>query len=401
MRWSTTHRCPPSQRRGAVLILVALLMVFLAGMLAFAIDLGYVMVARTHLQRAADAAALAAVVELIPSANGYQDLQAVRAAVQSYADLNVVLGKSGSTTFQVAESDIEIGRYDSNAIYLGNPLSLQMTGTADAVRVTLRLDGQTNRSLGLFFAPAMGIGTASVQATATAVLRRADPTLKVGADVLPFAFHIDTWNAFNEGDQFSIYGDQRVENNLGVRVPGNWGTVDIGNTNNSVADIRDQILNGLRQTDLDSLATQTGRDGLPRIPDNTELPVPVWFQADAGLSTGMKHAVLQIHGQTRLIPLYDGVNGDLTGDEGGKDKDKDKGNDKNNGADGEGGNNAEFHVVAWGVITVVTSNWGGANNTYLTVQRSYTYDGALAPCMDLSDSSNTIDGAYTSPALVE
>ena len=52
-----------SKRRGAILALVALLMVPLFAMLAFAVDYGYLLKVRTDLQRTADAAALAAVQE--------------------------------------------------------------------------------------------------------------------------------------------------------------------------------------------------------------------------------------------------------------------------------------------------------------------------------------------------
>ena len=50
----------PSNRKGAVLVLSALLMIVMLGMAAFAIDIGYMMLVRTQLQLAADAGAMAA-----------------------------------------------------------------------------------------------------------------------------------------------------------------------------------------------------------------------------------------------------------------------------------------------------------------------------------------------------
>jgi len=47
------------ERRGAILVLTALFMVFLIGLLAFSVDLGYMMTVRSELKRATDAAALA------------------------------------------------------------------------------------------------------------------------------------------------------------------------------------------------------------------------------------------------------------------------------------------------------------------------------------------------------
>ena len=48
-----------STRRGAVLIYITISLVALLGFIALAIDLGVVMVARTQIQNAADAAAFA------------------------------------------------------------------------------------------------------------------------------------------------------------------------------------------------------------------------------------------------------------------------------------------------------------------------------------------------------
>src|SRR6516225_7042631 len=56
MKCFLTHE---SQRRGATVPLFAILLVPLMGMLAFSIDLGYIVLVKTDLQTAADAAALA------------------------------------------------------------------------------------------------------------------------------------------------------------------------------------------------------------------------------------------------------------------------------------------------------------------------------------------------------
>src|SRR3954452_10486317 len=65
------------ERLGFVAVLTALLLVMMLALLAFAIDVGYLQVARTQLQQAADAAALAATAELIDDealATGSTDL---------------------------------------------------------------------------------------------------------------------------------------------------------------------------------------------------------------------------------------------------------------------------------------------------------------------------------------
>lgn len=52
-------------RKGSVLVLTAIMMVLMFAMLAFAVDLGYLTMVRTQLQRTADAAAIAATWSLI------------------------------------------------------------------------------------------------------------------------------------------------------------------------------------------------------------------------------------------------------------------------------------------------------------------------------------------------
>ena len=62
------------------------------------------------------------------------------------------------------------------------------------------------------------------------------------------------------------------------------------------------------------------------------------------------------------------------------------------------GNNVEFRVVGWGVVTVVDSNWSG-NGSYVKVKKSHMFNGGLRTD-DLSAPA-AIEGAYGAPALVE
>ena len=130
-------------------MLAVLFIVAFVGMLAFAVDYGYLLKVRTDLQRAADAAALAAVQDLTPAANRSQDLDAARATARTYTQKNLE-----DPSFQVAAEDIEIGRFDPQTIY--SHVTLLNTGTFDAVRVTLRRNGSMNPLVPLFFARVIG-----------------------------------------------------------------------------------------------------------------------------------------------------------------------------------------------------------------------------------------------------
>ena len=90
-------RLRPADRQGNVLVLTASMMVVMITLLAFAVDLGYINIARTELQRAADSAAMAATWELIdPTATTNVDLTAeissARQVAASYAAKNKVTG---------------------------------------------------------------------------------------------------------------------------------------------------------------------------------------------------------------------------------------------------------------------------------------------------------------------
>jgi len=352
-------------RRGAIAVLTALMMVMLVGLIAFAVDYGYLVKIRTDLQRAADAAALAAVRDLIPAPNGYQHFSQARWTATNFARQNLE-----DASFNLGEGDVEFGRFDPATIY--SQVTLLPTGTCDAVRVTLRRDGVANPVVPLFFARVFGTETSSVVASATAVLQKA-ALMHEGADVLPFATPLALWNSLDPGDTWSVYGDGRLRDELGQIVPGNWGTLDIGPADNATSALCTQILNGLTQNDLDVLYSEH------RISDSAFInsSEPAWLNGDPGMSVGIKNAIEVIHGQTRLIPIYDQLSGSLTG------------------------SNVDFRVIAWGVVKVVGSEWRGSVNSRVIVQKCYAYMGELRPAGSLSSESGGVDGAYTSPVLVE
>lgn len=363
MRQTHGSAIRPQDRRGAVAVLAALMMMIFIGMVAFSIDYGYIQAKQAQMQRSADAAVLAAVQDLIPDANGVQDFNRTRATVRSYVGQNL-----DETGFTIQSADIEIGRFDPATVYTN--LTLLNSGVHDAVRVTLRRDGASNPLLPLFFARALGVDTANVTVRATAVLQK-PMYLPPGAGVLPFAVPVTEWTAVPHGDTWTIYGDGNIEDDFGNSVPGNWGTLDIGSDGNSTSDIRDQIENGLDQSHLDHLYAD-GRISTDQYIDTSQT---TWLNADTGLSSGMKSAIQNVYGQTRIIPLFDS-------------------------SSGAPGNNLEFEVVSWAIVTVGDSRFNGANNTYVKVQKASIYEGLLTPNNDLR-SPSSVEGAFTSPVLVE
>ncbi len=149
-RYQDSHR-----RRGAITVLAAVLMVFLVGMVAFAVDIGYLLVVQTQAQAAADAAAMA-------GAAGLGSGAAV-ANAQSCAAKNTANGQS--VTLQ--SSDVVLGTWNSSSRTF-TALSGSGTSSANAVQVTVNLTSGRGNPVNLFFAKVFGMGHSDIAATAIA-----------------------------------------------------------------------------------------------------------------------------------------------------------------------------------------------------------------------------------------
>ncbi len=141
-------------RRGAILVLAALLLIVIFGITAFVVDAGHMSLTATQLQNAADAAALAGVMQLP------QGTTAAVAEVQSTATENNAAG----APVTIATSDIEFGKFDTaTRIFTPND------STVNALRVTARLHDQP-----YLFAPVLGYGKYSQSRSAIAMLTPRD-----------------------------------------------------------------------------------------------------------------------------------------------------------------------------------------------------------------------------------
>jgi hypothetical protein len=349
-------------RRGNAVVFVGMMLPVMCGFIALAVDYGFLLYVRADLQRTADHAVLAAVRDLEPSYDGSQDLSRVRATLREFAAFNA------GHAILILDNDIQIGRFNPQTVY--TEFEILDDGIYDTVVLTLRRDDLANSSVSLFFAKLFGNRTTDVTVTSTAVLQKAK-LLTEGADILPVGIPISVWDAQLENSIWSIYGDGKMEDELGEEIPGNWGTLNVGSDDNSTSTLVDQINVGLRQEDLDSLA----EDG--RIPTNEYIDsqVEITLSGDPGFSSGIKSAVVAAHGHSKLVPLFDHLEGF--------------------------GGNLNYDIVGWGVVQVVNSTWQGNKKSSVTIRKSYLYDGDLRPHSDLSEVDNLIKNAYTSPVLVE
>ena len=138
---------------------MALLLVVMLGMLAFAIDIGYIALARSQLQVAADATALAAAASM--------NLERVEmeAVARRFAGANYVSARP----VQLDSSDIEYGTWDT-ATRTFTPSS----SPGNAVRVTTRADRSNGGEVPLFFGRIFNKMSVRQQASAVAVTNPRD-----------------------------------------------------------------------------------------------------------------------------------------------------------------------------------------------------------------------------------
>jgi Flp pilus assembly protein TadG len=111
MRTNMLRRMKRDNRRGAILVLVAVSLVALVACVAMAIDLGLMMAARTQGVEAADAAAMAGARALNGNTSANNNYSGVLPAAQMAATDNKILG----TSLTNSEVSVNIGRYVYNS----------------------------------------------------------------------------------------------------------------------------------------------------------------------------------------------------------------------------------------------------------------------------------------------
>ena len=153
-------------RRGAALVVIAVVSLLLLAMSALAVDLGFLYSVEADLQATCDASALAAASALSISEDE------VRARARQYAAKNRVNGEA----VKLLDDDVEFGTWDS-ATRTFTPIVPSPSVRATAVRVRAELSQGRGTGVGLFFAPILGFGAADVSARSTAVFGTRDVML--------------------------------------------------------------------------------------------------------------------------------------------------------------------------------------------------------------------------------
>jgi len=143
----------PRTRRAAILVLAAVMLTAIVGLLAVALDVGYIVLVRSQLQVAADAAALAGAGCLA------EGTQSVFSAADRYAHYHT----SGGQLLSVLPEDVELGFWEPRI----REFTSEHEG-ANAVRVRVRRSENTGNPAPLFFARIFGKTGVDLSAEAVA-----------------------------------------------------------------------------------------------------------------------------------------------------------------------------------------------------------------------------------------
>lgn len=341
---SSRNRAP--RRRGATLILSVILMFGLLSFVAFGIDLGYLAQSRAEIQRTADAAAMAGCWELYAGiergATFADSQQAARQTAADFSLLNPVCRSGPVLDLSKLSQDVQVGYFsDPRHAVLSNDSSQPFFGVQTLVSRTAAKNGE----IPFFFGKIFGDQGIPMQTSATAIMAQKisgfslPPSSTKTLQILPFALDLQTWQSLFTGTVSDQYAYDSTSDNVksgrdgigevnlypqGTGSPGNRGTVDIGNANNSTKDIARQIVHGISAQDLVELGK----------PLNLDPHVGLTLNGDTGISAGVKDELASIIGQKRIIPIFSSVSGN--------------------------GNNAQYEIVRWVSVRIMYVKLTGA-----------------------------------------
>jgi len=402
-----------AERRGAIAVIVAVLLVPLMGFVAFCVDIGWMAATKSALQNAADSAASAGARQLtdnyasytIPSQTNRQGLiNSAEVIAKTYSSLYCGYnGAGGVSSLNLLASDMIFGftdtanNFSSTASYAGFPNTL---------KVVVRRDASANGRLPFFFAPIFGRKDTALTATASTTIYTGLVTSfgpvglvsggsggigsgvssgasgsnwgagfwgssSLASTLLPVAFDVNSWNAYfatGVSHDGTVHADGTGTPTIQIypspkQSPGNFGLLCIGPWTNADPTYKNWILNGPSASDLQYLVNSGAYP--------VSMSSPKAWKGTPGLRSTLTSAFSSIIGQPRLLPLF-----------------KPASTTPYQAASGNG-SNTTYSIVGFAGVTV-TSVSGNGSNMNISVQ----------PC-SVIDPTAVFDAATIYPAGTE
>lgn len=386
IRVSTVKQQP---RRGVMAPLAAVLMVFLVGMVAFTVDVGWMVLAQTELQNVSDSAALSGAYPLMEQYVNYalatdagtkttilnNAMALARSKAKELANANKFAfrgNKAGEKkNYSLDDADIEFGYLDKNNNYQSYS---QYSVYPNTIKVLVRRDTKANGSLGLFFGPALGTSSVDMNATASATIYGQNGTIdnfnKPGG-MLPMTFDVNLWknflttgknadgNSTNDGNgvpTLKVYSTSKYK--------GNFGLLSLNDQHVGASDVRDWVDSGMSQADLDALKSS---NLLPLSKHNQNK----WdWNGENGFKSTVVQTINEHVGEVYVLPLFKPYN--------------DGQSNPNNYQAGQGqGSNYNYNIVEFVPVKIVEPS-------------SYNRDVVIQPVPYIVGDDIILD--YTDPA---
>lgn len=238
--------------QGTVAVMSAVFLLVLLAMGAAAIDVGHALVARTELQTAADAGALAGTRALgkiyegmTPAAQqAYTLTGGDNAAIVAAVQATAVANKAAGVSVTINATDIAVGTWNATT-----RVHTPTLNQPKAVRVLARRDGAANGPISTFLASVVGLTSVNVSAVATADMTAVGQTAPGQLDV-PFGISTFYFTQFGCGDAIQFH-----PNNGTPQACAAWHTFDQSPAN---ANRLRTIIDGLRTGSYQSPGTAPG-----------------------------------------------------------------------------------------------------------------------------------------------
>lgn len=323
-----------SCRQGSILVLSCIMLIVAFILVAFVLNLGYILLVKEELQKAADSAALAGASQILVAQSASSPLIDSRAS----SDINLAISEAKKfclknsarvANLKLLDSDIVVG-YSNNPANPQSELTHWSSGQPypNAVKVIVRRDSTANAPLPLFLSSFLGMSTWNGQSTATACASRrfnvtGFNTSTINAPLLPVTISVADWNAFvstGKSPDGKIYDDFSADNPLSSKnvPPSNVSSksdripefeligpdwICIGPDASDTNTLRNWIDNGASPADLASFGAQ----GMQEATSSPKVP---------GVKSTVTKNLQAAIGQSRVIPIHsscDGKNYQLAG----------------------------------------------------------------------------------------
>jgi hypothetical protein len=354
-------------RRGRVIALMAAPTPLMVGFTALSAGTSVPAKARSQLQTASDAAALAGAMQPATDrrvqnpANLTTEIQAAQARAVERMASNPVLGRAPTLNSGSGEGgDILVGYLASTDTTSVSPSTAASPSLFDSVRIIGRRDAGHGGGIPSFFGGILGRRTRDLTVSSTATVQNYSiagfqASGDANAHLLPIVLHKDNYDAMMAGstsDEYSYNpatgavttGSDGVKESLLYPVrtgSGNWGTIKVGVSNDSTATLGAQIRYGITPEQL-----ATFPDSTIQLSTSTS-PPSITFEGNPGIGSGIKDDLSAIIGQPVTIPIYDNTGGN--------------------------GNNAWYRVIAFAAVRIVKVSFQG-NPKYVIVQPAIVHD---------------------------